>query len=247
MQPGVSARMPADGRSRTRPSRSRSRWPASTWSPSWWRSSWPSSSAPSWCRRSRSPPARWRRTCSIGDHLLVNKLVYSPSLGALEDDAAAARSRSSAGHVDRLQVPRGPAARLHQARDRPARRDGRDPQQGRLHRRQAARRAATCTSWSRRSRPNDPEYGCRDGRARQLGPRGGARGPALRARRQPRQQPRQPLLGLPAHATRSRAARCSSTGRTRPPARSTIARATWSGSGTPRRRSARPAGTGSST
>ena len=78
----------------------------------------------------------------IGDHLLVNKLVYSPSLAPLEDTLLG-KKPIQRGHVVVFKFPEDPHARLHQAGDRPAGRDGRDPQQERLHRRQAAGRAAT--------------------------------------------------------------------------------------------------------
>ena len=45
----------------------------------------------------------------IGDHLLVNKVVYSPSAGPLEDRILAKRD-DPARPRGRLQVPRGPDA-----------------------------------------------------------------------------------------------------------------------------------------
>ena len=94
---------------------------------------------------------------------------------------------------------------------------------------QAHRRARTRTSSSRRCARTTRSTASDDVDPRQLGAAGGARRAAARAGRQPGQQPRQPLLGLPARSTRSRGGRCSSTGRTRRPGRSTTGRASSSG------------------
>ena len=135
----------------------------------------------------------------IGDHLLVNKLVYSPSFGPLEDTLFGKKA-DRAGPRGRLQVPRGSHARLHQARDRPAGRDGRDPRTSRSSSTASRSTSPTPTSSTPPLRPDDPEYGPRGESIRDTwGPQVVPPGQLLRAGRQPRQQPRQPLLGLPAH------------------------------------------------
>ena len=85
------------------------------------------------------PTGSMENNLLIGDHLLVNKFVFGP-----------ARRRRARGPADarhpprrhrRLQVPRRAGARLHQAGDRPAGRDGRAAEQEGLRQRPAARRA----------------------------------------------------------------------------------------------------------
>ena len=104
------------------------------------RSFWRSSSARSSSRRSRFPTGSMENNLLIGDHLLVNKFVFAPTLTSLETHAAADRSDSPRRHP-RVQVSRGSDARFHQARDRSARGDDRDAEQEGLHQRHAARRA----------------------------------------------------------------------------------------------------------
>ena len=65
----------------------------------------------------------------VGDHLIVNKFLYAPRGGVFLRRLLPQRDRAPRRHL-RLQVPGGPAARLHQARRRAAGRDGRDPGQG---------------------------------------------------------------------------------------------------------------------
>ena len=106
----------------------------------------------------------------IGDHLLVNKLVYSPSRGACED-ALLAKSRSERGHVVVFKFPEDPQPRLHQARDRPAR--------ARRWRSATRRATSTASRWTRAYvhflepplQPRRPRVRpARRGTARQLGP-----------------------------------------------------------------------------
>ena len=170
------------------------------------------------------PTGSMEKNLLIGDHLLVNKFVSRPRSAPLEA-ALLGKKHDPARGRRRLQVPRGPGARLHQARDRPAR----------------ARRSSCATRRSSSTarpldepyvhflepplRHDDPEYGLRGESIRDnWGPAGGAGRAALRDGRQPRQQPRQPRSGASCPATRSRAARCSSTGPTRRTGRSTSTR-----------------------
>ena len=56
----------------------------------------------------------------IGDHLLVNKFVFAPTMNGLERTLLPIDPDSPRRH-HRLQVSGGSGARLHQARDRAAR------------------------------------------------------------------------------------------------------------------------------
>ena len=190
--------MAACRRRRLRHRPSRSPWPASTWSPSWWPSSWPLFIRTFVVQAFKIPTGSMEKNLLIGDHLLVNKVVYSPSLGPLEDVAAGQEARP-AGPRGRLQVPRGPGPRLHQARDRPAR--ARPSRSGTRRSTSTASRSTsrTSTSWSPPCGRSDPEYGLRGERPRDnWGPQTVPPDAALRAGRQPRQQQGQPVLGVPA-------------------------------------------------
>ena len=134
----------------------------------------------------------------IGDHLLVNKLVYSPSLGPLED-ALFGKKPIQRGHVVVFKFPEDPTrdfikrviglpGETVEIRDKQVLVNGTPLVEPYAHFIEAP------------LRPDDPEYGLRAGTVdpRRLGAAGRARGAAARARRQPGQQPGQPLLGLPA-------------------------------------------------
>ena len=181
---------------------SRSRRSASTSSRSSSPSSSRCSSARSSSRRSRSRPARWRTTCSIGDHLLVNKFVFGPTRRAARAHAAADR-HIKRGDVVVFKFPEEPERDFIKRVDRAARRDARAAQQEGLRQRQAARRAVRPLP-AAAARADYGEVRLR--RARALRPGHGAAGPLLRDGRQPRQLGGQPLLGFPAGAT-SRAGR----------------------------------------
>ena len=132
----------------------------------------------------------------IGDHLLVNKLVYSPSAGALEDWLLPKR-QVKRGDVVVFKYPEDPArdfikrviglpGESVEIRDKTVLIDGKPlDEAGYVH------------FLDFGLRPEDPEYGLREGRAG-FGPGERAQRPALRTGRQSRQQQGQPLLGLPA-------------------------------------------------
>ena len=70
------------------------------------------------------PTGSMENNLLIGDHLLVNKFVFAPTLTGARAGAAADRPDPARRH-HRLQVSRGSRARFHQARHRPARRNDR--------------------------------------------------------------------------------------------------------------------------
>ena len=135
----------------------------------------------------------------IGDHLLVNKLVYSPSVAPLEDTLLGKREVKR-GHVVVFKFPEDPSRDfIKRVIGLPGETVEIREQAG-LHRRPAPRRAL-------HPLPEAPPEARRSGvrpavGIGQLGSRGRAAGAALRDGRQSRQQPGQPLLGLPARATR---------------------------------------------
>ena len=86
------------------------------------------------------PTGSMEHNLLIGDHLLVNKFVFAPTLSSVGAGAAAGDAPSAAA-TSSCSSTRGPRARLHQARHRAARRDARAPGPPDLHQRQGARRA----------------------------------------------------------------------------------------------------------
>ena len=86
------------------------------------------------------PTGSMEQNLLIGDHLLVNKFVFGPSLSGVER-ALLPMKDIRAARRDRLQVSRRAGARLHQAGHRPAGRSDRAAAQARVRQRQAARRA----------------------------------------------------------------------------------------------------------
>ena len=86
------------------------------------------------------PTGSMENNLLIGDHLLVNKFVFAPTLTALEQTLLPI-DPIRRGDIIVFKYPEDPDARLHQARDRAAGRDDRAAQQEGLHQRQAARRA----------------------------------------------------------------------------------------------------------
>ena len=141
----------------------------------------------------------------IGDHLLVNKMVYSPSCGRVEQRLLAKKDIQR-GHVVVFKFPEEPA------RDFIKRVIGLPGETVEIRNKAStstARRIdepATCTSWSLPWRPDDPEFGLRGRQPGQLGPGGGAPRAALRAGRQPRQQPDSRFWGfLPEDQVKGRA------------------------------------------
>jgi signal peptidase I len=76
----------------------------------------------------------------IGDHLLVNKLVYSPSFGPLENTLFGKRPIER-GHVVVFKYPEDAQRDFIKRVIGPAGRDDRDPEQAGLRQRQGARRA----------------------------------------------------------------------------------------------------------
>ena len=89
----------------------------------------------------------------VGDHLLVNKFVFAPTASRGRAGAAAGAA-GRARRRRRLQVSRGPGARLHQADRRPAGRDHRGA------------RAPRCWSTARPSRSRSRTSCCRTTRRR---------------------------------------------------------------------------------
>ena len=76
----------------------------------------------------------------IGDHLIVNKMVFAPAATGIERAILPSRTIRR-GDIIVFKYPEGARARFHQARDRPAGRPARAAPQEDLHQRQAARRA----------------------------------------------------------------------------------------------------------
>ena len=101
----------------------------------------------------------------IGDHLLVNKLVYSPSLGAGRGQALLAKKPIRRGHVIVFKYPEDPT------RDFIKRVIGLPGETVEIRDKASTSTASrstspTCISSSPRSSPQDPEYGYRsDGSA----------------------------------------------------------------------------------
>ena len=137
------------------------------------------------------------RTCSIGDHLIVNKMVFAPAATGVER-ALLPVATDPARRRHRLQVSRGAGARLHQARHRPAGRPLELRREEDLHQRPADRRAVRplprAAVAAARRHPDDLRE--------QYGPVTVPRRPVLHDGRQPRQLGGQPLLGLHAAGLR---------------------------------------------
>ena len=135
----------------------------------------------------------------IGDHLLVNKLVYSPSARERSRTRCCPRSRSSAGTWSSSSTPRtrardfikrviGLPGETVEIRNKVVHIDGKPLDEPYVHFLRAA------------ARPAGPRVRAYRGDERDnWGPKVVPAGHAVRAGRQPRQQPGQPFLGLPAH------------------------------------------------
>ena len=96
------------------------------------------------------PTGSMEENLLIGDHLLVNKFVFGADRDRARAGAAADR-HDQAPRRHRLQVSRGAGPRFHQARDRPAGRDGGGAREEGLHQRHSRSTSRTCTSWRRRA------------------------------------------------------------------------------------------------
>ena len=141
------------------------------------------------------PTGSMEENLLIGDHLLVNKLVYSPSFGPLEDTLFGKRAIAR-GHVVVFKYPDEPErdfikrviglpGETVEIRNKQVYIDGDPLDEPYVQFLYPPRR------------PDDPEYGLRvEGPPRQLGPKGGAGGPAPRPGRQSGQQSGQPVLGV---------------------------------------------------
>ena len=132
----------------------------------------------------------------VGDHLLVNKVLYSPSLGRFED-LMLAKKPIRRGHVVIFKYPDDPnkdyvkrviglPGETVEIRDKAVLIDGKPLEE----------------HYTRFEEPplrrDDPEYGFRAESERDnYGPVTVPPGPAFRDGGQPRQQPRQPILGVP--------------------------------------------------
>ena len=86
------------------------------------------------------PTGSMEHNLLIGDHLLVNKFVFAPTLTSLEHTLLPI-DPIRRGDIIVFKYPEDPDARFHQAGDRSAGRHDRDAQQEGLRQRQAARRA----------------------------------------------------------------------------------------------------------
>ena len=137
------------------------------------------------------PTGSMENNLLIGDHLLVNKFVFAPTMTRAGADAAADRSDPPRRH-HRLQISRRAGARLHQARHRAPGRHARAAEQARLYQRHDAERALRALPRSAGRR----EQRRRVRRARAVRPRHRSAGPLFHDGRQPRQFAGQPLLGL---------------------------------------------------
>jgi signal peptidase I len=115
------------------------------------------------------PTGSMENNLLIGDHLLVNKVVYSPSLGGLEAGVMA-KKPIARGHVVVFKYPDEPArdfikrvialpGETIEIRDKQVYIDGRPLDEPYVHFLEPP------------LRPEDPEYGGRDGRAEDYGPR----------------------------------------------------------------------------
>ena len=168
---------------------------SSRWSSPW---RWRCSRGRGCFRRSRFPTGSMEPNLLVGDHLIVNKMVHAPTASGLER-AILPRRDIHRGDVIVFKYPAGSDARLHQARDRPARRTSSSC---------AARRStstARCSTepYAHFLMPLSPE-GSATGRrpARGLRPGHRANRPVLHDGRQPRRLAGQPLLGLHARELR---------------------------------------------
>ena len=139
------------------------------------------------------PTGSMENNLLIGDHLLVNKMVFAPTLTRVRAGDPADRPDPARRH-HRVQVSGGTRARLHQAGDRPPGRDPGAEEQDGVHQRQGPRGAvralpvSRCGTRQRRlHRPRrPPEVRAGDRACR----------PLLHDGRQPRQLAGQPLLGV---------------------------------------------------
>ena len=144
------------------------------------------------------PTGSMENNLLIGDHLLVNKVVYSPSLGAAED-ALMGKKPIQRGHVVVFKYPDDPPrdfikrviglpGETIEIRSKQVFIDGKPLDEPYVHFLEPP------------LRPEDPEYGIRfdGGRGDDYGPRTVPEGQLFVHGRQPRQQQGQPLLGLPA-------------------------------------------------
>ncbi len=91
------------------------------------------------------PTGSMEENLLIGDHLLVNKFVFGPTASRLEQSLLPIDDIER-GDVIVFKYPGRAGARLHQAGDRAARRDGRGPRSEDLHQRHADRRSACALS-----------------------------------------------------------------------------------------------------
>ena len=87
----------------------------------------------------------------VGDHLLVNKFIFSPTASGVERALLPVRAVER-GEVLVFKFPED-RARFHQARHRPAGRDARTQEPDHLHQRRAAGRATRTTSCRRSMMP----------------------------------------------------------------------------------------------
>ena len=102
------------------------------------------------------PTGSMEQNLLIGDHLIVNKMVFAPTLTALERALLPGRPIRR-GDVVVFKYPEGARARLHQARDRPAGRPARAAPQDRSTSTASRSTSRTCSSSSRR-RPTAPPH-----------------------------------------------------------------------------------------
>ena len=101
-----------------------------------------------WCFQAfKIPTGSMENNLLIGDHLVVNKFLFAPA--AFEKALLPIRNFRR-GDVVVFKSPEDPGARLHQARDRPARRDARTAAQEDPHQRHRRSTSRTCTTCCRR-------------------------------------------------------------------------------------------------
>ena len=60
------------------------------------------------------PSGSMEKNLLIGDHILVNKFIYGPTVSPLEEELLPMR-KVRRGDIVVFKYPRGPDARLHQA------------------------------------------------------------------------------------------------------------------------------------